>query len=100
MTSNPPPSPPVSDDINRIVRGASREIRKLLLAAHAQNFGVSPTHGGHYAVTTPKGVRPKRIVFAPSTPSDGRSIHNTRKKLREIGVDLPHSQQRKKGARK
>lgn len=76
------------DNINKILKGASREIRALLLTAHEQHFTVVPTNGGHFKVSTPQGVRPKRSEFSPKTPSDTRGLHRVRAKLRRIGVEF------------
>lgn len=81
--------PTKKDDINRTLRGATSEIRTLLRLAHDQNFKVAPTSKGHFSVSTPEGVRPKVMVFAPKTPSDTRGVHRVVRKLRHIGVDIP-----------
>jgi hypothetical protein len=76
------------DNINKILKGASPEIRALLKKAHAQDFTVVPTSGGHFKVSTPRGVRPMRSEFSPKTPSDTRGLHRVRSKLRKIGVEF------------
>lgn len=88
MTVTPPSS---STDINRVLRGASREIRTLLLVAHKQKFTVAPTRNNHYSVSTPPGVRPRSTVFTPKTPSDTKGLHRVVRKLRHIGVEIPHN---------
>ena len=80
----------MSMDINRLLRGTSREIRDMLLCAHKQRYAVGMTSRGHYSVSTPEGARPRLTVFMSKTPSDMRGLHRMRAKLRRIGVDLPH----------
>jgi hypothetical protein len=76
-------------DINRILRGASPEIRKMLKAAHDQGYVVQSTNSQHYKVVTPSSCTEKKTVFSPSTPSDTRGLHIVRRKLRHIGVQFP-----------
>jgi hypothetical protein len=71
-------TPPKKADINKILRGASPEIRALLRLAHAQGYVVRHTRSNHYSITTPMGARKMRTVFAPGTPSDIRSVHRVR----------------------
>lgn len=77
-------------DINRILRGADREIRALLRRAHDQGFVIKRTNSKHYSISSPPGQRPRVTVFAPGTPSDSRGLHRVNAKLRRIGVDIPH----------
>lgn len=91
MTTPPPPPPKKKKDINRILRGASREIRDLLRIAHDQEFRVALTRSDHFSVTTPARFKRQVTVFAPKTPSDTRGLHRVRRKLRHLGVDIPHS---------
>jgi hypothetical protein len=75
--------------ISRLLKGADREIAKLLKAAHAQGFVISLSGSRHYKVMTPEGVRPRHMAFTPKTPSDYRARANTRSSLRRLGVELP-----------
>lgn len=84
--------------IHQLLRGASPEIRNLLIAAHHQGFGVTRTRSGHYAVTTPEHIRPKRTTFTPQHPGDARSVKQALSQLRGIGVDISRPRQRKKDA--
>lgn len=84
-------SPPSVKDINRVLRGASPEIRKLLKTAHDQGYVVCPTNGKHYKVMTPPHWSEKKTVFSPGTPSDIRGLQIVKRKLRHIGVRLQHS---------
>lgn len=85
------PAPPLPrEDIATVLRGAHPEIRKLLRLAHDQGFQVLATKGNHYKVMTPKHWREKESVFSPKTPSDIRGIHRVARKLRHLGVNIPH----------
>lgn len=81
----------MADDINRILRGCSREIRDLLLAAHHQGYVVEPTHNHHLRVSPPPDCPEKSgSVHVAGTPSDYRGLRNLRSRLRRIGVIIPH----------
>lgn len=83
-------APTRREDINRLLKRTSPEIRKVLRLAHDQGFQVSYARSGHYKVTTPEHWDEKVTVFAPKTPSDRRSVHRVVQKLRRIGVKVPH----------
>jgi predicted RNA binding protein YcfA (HicA-like mRNA interferase family) len=59
-----------------------KEIKALRKEAEAQGWRVELRKGGHLAFYSPHG---KGIVFAPSTPSDRRSINNVIADLRKYG---------------
>lgn len=62
-----------------------KELRPLVRAAIAAGWTVTKTGGGHLRFRSPTGA----LVFAPSTPSDHRSVKNTAAELRRHGLDLP-----------
>jgi hypothetical protein len=80
--------PSKKEDISRILRGADREIGKILRAVHKQGFIVTTTNSNHFKISTPEHYRVQKSQFAPKTPSDARSLHRVRSKLRKIGVDI------------
>lgn len=87
--SNPPP---LSEGIRRLTRGASPEMRRLMLLAYEQGFEVGRTNSGHYKVMVPEDKEtPDGIVtvFLPGTTSDRRSVHRCITKLKRIGVEFP-----------
>lgn len=87
MTSNPPKR---NEDINKVLKNVSSDLRDILRTAHAQQFVLGRTKNSHVSITTPSHWREKRTVFAPGTPSDIRGLHRVRAKLRRIGVQFPH----------
>lgn len=81
-------------DIAKVLKGVSPRMRPLLRAAHEQRFRVSKTNGGHVRVASRRravvGERVRGgVVIVPATPSDYRSLGNTRAALRRLGVQLP-----------
>jgi hypothetical protein len=75
--------------IAKLLKGASPEIRKLLTAAHEQRFRIKPTKNGHFQVFARQRRGPDRVierVTVPGTPSEYRSVLNSRSDLRRIGV--------------
>lgn len=87
--------------LNKIRRATSPEIRDMLLAAHEQGFHVKVHRNGHFRVTAPTdgtdGTPPSAVT--PGTPSDSRSIANTRSELRRIGVRFTSANPRSKKRR-
>jgi hypothetical protein len=61
-----------------------RELEQLLNEARALGATVTKTRSGHYRVLVPGGG----IVICPRTPSDWRSVLNTRADLRKAGLAL------------
>ena len=58
-----------------------KEIRQLIRQLNQQGFDVRTTRRGHYLVS-----RNGRVVAGiPGTPSDWRSMKNTRSELRRAG---------------
>jgi predicted RNA binding protein YcfA (HicA-like mRNA interferase family) len=57
---------------------------RLLKQAEAAGCQVRNTRGGHVQIKAPGGG----IVTASATPSDPRSVKNTRAQLRRAGVDV------------
>lgn len=45
------------------------------------------THGGHVAIGV-KYCNRRRVVYAPATPSDRRSLLNVKRDLRRIAKDM------------
>ena len=65
---------------------ASRQMLEVRRALVRRGFLVTKTRGGHWRFEHPDMIGP---VFAPSTPSDHRSIANFRAILRrKIGVSF------------
>ena len=79
----------VDMDINKVVKGAPREVADLMRLAHSQGYFISRTAAFHFRVVTPLGM-PQDRVITPGTPSDHRSMKNARSQLRRIGVEIPH----------
>lgn len=79
------------NDINRLLTGADKELRPLLRLAHEQGFRIGRTRSKHYSITTPEHWREQKKVFAPGTPSDVRGLHRVARKLRHLGVQIPHT---------
>jgi hypothetical protein len=72
----------------------------MLLIADEQHFKIRVTANRHYLVGAPtRGSRDKdsRWTSIPGTPSDYRSISNSRAQLRRIGVRF--GEQNQKGRR-
>jgi hypothetical protein len=69
-------------------------MRPLLRAAYEQNYHLSRTGTNHIRVVAPRPEAEGRItngsVTLPSTPSDTRTVSNSRAALRRIGVEFPH----------
>lgn len=86
MTDQKQHPPSKKTDINQILKVAHPEIRKMLKEADKQKFRINYTGGGHYRVRTPEHWTNQTMAFTASTPSDHRTIDNTRRKLRHIGV--------------
>lgn len=76
-----------------ILKGVPKDLRIMLQEADAQNFEVARTKNGHIRVTAPNGL----CTVTASTPSDPRSIMNSRAELKRLGVSLGRE---KKGKRK
>ena len=90
MNKNGLSSPSKRGDINKVLNGASPEIRDVLKRAHDQGFQVTLTRNNHYKIQTPASWHTKETRFAPKTPSDRKSLQRVIRKLRHIGVDIPH----------
>lgn len=63
-----------------------KEMKALLKAAEEQGWTVRFTGSGHYQWKAPDG---QTIIVTPSTPSDHRSMSNTRAQLKRAGLNLP-----------
>jgi predicted RNA binding protein YcfA (HicA-like mRNA interferase family) len=61
-----------------------REFRAFVKAATRSGWTVSLTRKGHLRFKAPNG----QSYIAPGTPSDHRSIMNTRSMLRRAGLDV------------
>lgn len=66
----------------RLLRSVHKDMRPILAAAGRQKFKVERTAGGHIRVTAPNGQR----TVTASTPSDYRSIANSKAELARLGV--------------
>lgn len=62
----------------------NKDIEQLMRRLRRQGFKVRRAKSGHYRVTGRHGAP----VTVPSTPSDCRSLANTRKYLKGIGARL------------
>lgn len=60
------------------------ETKKLALVAQEQGWRVEATKGGHVRFVPPQG----RVVIVSKTPSDHRSILNSRALLRRQGLKV------------
>lgn len=60
-----------------------RDVTELLRALHSLDIPCVKTKSQHWKAMTPQGP-----VFFASTPSDRRSILNTKAELRRKGVDI------------
>jgi hypothetical protein len=65
-------------------KSGGKEVKYLLSRVARQGGQVEHRKAGHIKVTHPSGG----IVFLPSTPSDRRSMLNTRAQLRRAGFTL------------
>jgi len=63
---------------------ASKEIKDLVRELQRQGWTVEQRKSNHFKATPPNG---KGCVFFPATPSDWRSIKNTKAKLKEFGAN-------------
>jgi hypothetical protein len=61
-----------------------RDLQDLLHQAEALGCRVVMTRSGHYKVYVPGGG----MVTTPRSPSDWRSLLNTRSDLRKAGLDI------------
>ena len=57
-----------------------RDLAKLLRAARARGWQVTPTRGGHWKLTHPGGG----LVVTGTTPSDFRALANLRATMRRV----------------
>lgn len=64
---------------------SNKDMRQLVRQMRAQGWEVSRTRSDHLRFTSPDG---HSTVYAPSTPSDHRSIRNVVAKLRREGAQL------------
>ena len=62
----------------------SHDTSKLLRQAKKLGAVVTRCRSGHFLITTPNGAR----VIASATPSDRRSLLNTRAQLRRAGLNI------------
>lgn len=62
----------------------NKDMKQLCRSLRKQGWTVERTSKGHYRAITPAG----RKIVMPSTPSDGRSVLNTRALLRRAGAVL------------
>lgn len=77
--------------IQKLLRPAHPEIRRLLLVAHEQRFKIRTTANTHYLV----GAADRKAdgseggwVTIPRVPGGPHGIGNVRAQLRRIGVDF------------
>lgn len=73
----------------------NKEVKQLLNALKKQGFTYEQTSGNHIAVFK-DGVR---IYTMPSTPSDFRSLRNSRAELAQYGFVDPKKPPKPKGKR-
>ena len=59
----------------------ANEMNKLARKLAKAGFTITKKKGGHWKIEHP---RLKQAVFAPATPSDGRSIKNVEAKIRRL----------------
>ena len=63
----------------------TKDMRKLAKACTANGWRVEPTRGGHVRLLSPDG---EHLIIAEATPSDRRSLSNTKARLRRAGLEL------------
>lgn len=63
-------------------RNKTLQSLKELVEQFSRDFEISLTGSGHYAVRLTVSSGARATVFAPSTPSDHRSMLNVKTKLR------------------
>lgn len=61
-----------------------KDWKRFLKEVEAAGCEIETTNGGHVRIKTPT----EGLVFAPSTPSDYRSLANIRSVLRRKGVAI------------
>jgi hypothetical protein len=86
---NPPKrGAPVAGSGKQFKGSGNPEVRALIEACRQAGATISPTDGGHIAVTfsDPQG-QSKRVVIS-STPSDVRTVPNDRSRLRRAGLNI------------
>jgi hypothetical protein len=63
-----------------------KEIRDIIRQLEAQGWTVTKgKRSGHWKAMAPGG---KGIVYFPGTPSDWRSVANTKSRLRQLGATI------------
>lgn len=63
-----------------------KEIRDIIRQLEAQGWTVSlAKRSGHWKAMAPDG---KGIAYFPKTPSDWRSVANTKSRLRKLGATI------------
>jgi hypothetical protein len=70
------------------VSSTKAEIRALRALAEAQGWRVRRAKTNHWIFLAPDGVG---TAWMPSTPSDHRTIRNTKADLRRMGLRIPRS---------
>lgn len=65
-----------------------KEVRQLIKECESHGLVITPTKSGHYRVACPKTGA--TITTLPSTPSDHRSMRNTRGDIKRFGIPLAH----------
>lgn len=86
---NPPKrGAPVAGSGKQFKGSGNAEVRALIEACRQAGATISPTDGGHIAVTfsDPQGQK-KRVVIS-NTPSDVRTVPNDRSRLRRAGLNI------------
>jgi hypothetical protein len=61
-----------------------RDMPKLVRRARKAGWSVTKTGKQHWRFRSPNGA----TIFAPSTPSDRRSVMNVRANLRRAGLEV------------
>lgn len=82
----------VQEPLGRVLRGVRRDIASLVKVAHAQGLAVEKMRH-HIRVANADGL----YTILSVTPSDARSVANSKARLRSLGVDFGD---RKKKAKK
>jgi predicted RNA binding protein YcfA (HicA-like mRNA interferase family) len=67
------------------VKVTNKDLHALIGKASREGFEVSRTNGGHIRLSRDGDATP---VIVPNTPSDHRSVDNTRAELRRAGVTV------------